>query len=490
MKPAEPAAADRLWTELPATITPLALPSSQSAPGQSGNAEPPGIPHPLSLPRELEGEEGVGWRGIAEGEAKPFAAHPRMSAHHWAIARNEWDARWGDLSSETGETGETGEIGEAGELGESEERGSASEGESGQVGEESEGAIVEVRSFEMDASRERFEDRKQWAENITEDSDEDLNEEMIEDSNEEVCGEMSDQLNEDFVEDSVEDSNEDLNERLGSSEAGGFVEIELEELESSANGRDSPVPSESISVDSVDSESIESDGESDGESVDSLEANPSIPSTDLMDPLDPLDPLECLADGLADSPADLDRNEVATNPVSLNPLYLSHPSLKHPALNHPPMNPSQSSGFFIGFGDPASYSSSSYSSSSSSSSFSSSSEHCKVAESSPLRMVPSTSTLFSEDVENPTFLNGRPASLSRLSLLMKMATAPEPLSWTQKLVNCFHSLREMFNECCRQQGNESYNEIGTNGMELYPINREPEANGIEEQILFRGLERR
>ena len=188
MKPAEPAAADRLWTELPATIIPLALPSSQSAPGQSGNAEPPGIPHPLSLPRELEGEEAEGWRGIAEGEAKPFAAHPRMSAHHWAIARNDWDARWGDLSSETGETGEIGGIGE---LVESEERGSASEGESVALGEESEGAIVEVRSFETDASRERFEDRKQWAENITEDSDEDLNEEMIEDSNEEVSGEMS-----------------------------------------------------------------------------------------------------------------------------------------------------------------------------------------------------------------------------------------------------------------------------------------------------------
>ena len=93
-------------------------------------------------------------------------------------------------------------------------------------------------------------------------------------------------------------------------------------------------------------------------------------------------------------------------------------------------------------------------------------------------MVPSASALISEDVENPTFLNARPASLLRLAVLMKEAMEPEPLSWVQKLANCFHSLRGMFMECCRQQGRENDNEIREDGMELYRINREQEVDRI------------
>ena len=172
VQPAEPDAADRLWTELPATIIPLTLQSAQP-----GTAEPPGIPHPLSLPRELEGDEETGWRGVAEGEAKPFAAHPRMSAHHWAIAKNEWGIPWGELSSEIGETGETGEESEEGTVGTRETGETVEIMETGSelvpLGEESEGDIVEVGNFEMNSTRTRPEDRTQWTEDFIEDSIED-----------------------------------------------------------------------------------------------------------------------------------------------------------------------------------------------------------------------------------------------------------------------------------------------------------------------------
>ena len=104
---------------MPDLLVPLALQTRNSQSSQ-GTPDLSSVPHLLSLPREAEAEKETrsGGEWEAEGGVKPFASHPRMSAHHWAIARNEWAARWGEESVETVETRETVETEETMEVSE------------------------------------------------------------------------------------------------------------------------------------------------------------------------------------------------------------------------------------------------------------------------------------------------------------------------------------------------------------------------------------